>query len=77
MGFLNPWLYAGGFKAFYDILSGSSAGCNTTDFPAKPGWDAVTGYGTPYFPDILALLGLHTSYEYVSPFPLSTIVTLQ
>jgi tripeptidyl-peptidase-1 len=56
MGFLNPWLYAGGYKAFNDILSGNSTGCNTDGFPAKPGWDAVTGYGTPYFPDILALL---------------------
>jgi tripeptidyl-peptidase I len=43
----QPWLYAGGFKGFHDILSGSSAGCNTTGFPARPGWDAVTGYGTP------------------------------
>lgn len=58
MGFLNPWLYAGGYKAFNDILSGSSAGCNTDGFPAEAGWDAVTGYGTPYFPDILALLGV-------------------
>lgn len=58
MGFLNPWIYAGGYKAFNDILSGSSAGCNTSGFPAEPGWDAVTGYGTPYFPDILALLGV-------------------
>ena len=58
MGFLNPWLYAGGYKAFNDILSGSSAGCNNDGFPAEAGWDAVTGYGTPYFPDILALLGV-------------------
>ena len=58
MGFLNPWLYAGGYKAFTDILSGNSTGCNTNGFPAEPGWDAVTGYGTPYFPDILALLGV-------------------
>lgn len=58
MGFLNPWIYSGGYKALNDILSGSSAGCNTSGFPAEAGWDAVTGYGTPYFPDILALLGV-------------------
>jgi tripeptidyl-peptidase I len=64
LGFLNPWLYAHGHKAFtgmsleitptnaallifQDVTSGSSAGCNTTGFPAKAGWDAVTGWGTP------------------------------
>jgi tripeptidyl-peptidase-1 len=47
LGFLNPWLYAGGFKAFTDITSGSAIGCNTTGFPAQKGWDAVTGWGTP------------------------------
>lgn len=91
LGFLNPWLYAYGYKAFTgmwlntagagamgltiaDVTGGSSAGCNTTGFPAKAGWDAVTGWGTPvslalarqrrtlialqYFPDILQILGL-------------------
>lgn len=58
LGFLNPWLYAGGFEAFTDILSGASVGCNTAGFPAVEGWDAVTGFGTPYFPAIVAnLLG--------------------
>lgn len=47
LGFLNPWLYAGGFKGFTDITSGSSLGCNTTGFPAQKGWDAVSGWGTP------------------------------
>lgn len=47
LGFLNPWLYSKGFEAFNDILSGSSAGCNTPGFPAQQGWDAVTGLGTP------------------------------
>jgi tripeptidyl-peptidase-1 len=64
LGFLNPWLYAYGHKAFTgmllerifinfsvlifpDVTSGSSAGCNTTGFPAKAGWDALTGWGTP------------------------------
>lgn len=47
LGFLNPWLYATGHAAFNDITSGSAIGCNTTGFPAKKGWDAVSGWGTP------------------------------
>jgi tripeptidyl-peptidase-1 len=47
LGFLNPWLYSEGYKAFTDITDGSSRGCNTTGFPATQGWDAVTGFGTP------------------------------
>lgn len=47
LGFLNPWLYSKGFEAFNDILSGSSAGCNTPGFPAQKGWDAVSGFGSP------------------------------
>lgn len=49
MGFLNPWLYSYGYKALTDVVTGSSYGCNTTGFPAAPGWDAVTGFGTPNF----------------------------
>jgi tripeptidyl-peptidase-1 len=49
LGFLNPWLYGGAYKALTDITSGSSIGCNTTGFPAAVGWDAVTGYGSPRF----------------------------
>ena len=47
LGFLNPWLYGGGYKALTDITSGSSIGCNSSGFPAEVGWDAVTGFGTP------------------------------
>lgn len=49
LGFLNPWIYGGAYKALNDVTSGSSIGCNTTGFPAQKGWDAVTGYGTPNF----------------------------
>ncbi len=56
LGFLNPWLYAGGWKAFTDITIGSSAGCGTDGFPAKEGWDAVTGFGTPFLPKIKELV---------------------
>jgi tripeptidyl-peptidase-1 len=47
LGFLNPWLYSGGFQAFTDITNGSATGCGTSGFPAQAGWDAVTGFGTP------------------------------
>lgn len=47
LGFLNPWIYGGAYKALTDITIGSSFGCNTTGFPAQEGWDAVTGWGTP------------------------------
>ena len=48
LGFLNPWLYKTGYKTFTDVVSGSAIGCNETGspfgFPAKVGWDAVTGF---------------------------------
>lgn len=47
LGFLNPWLYTVGAKAFTDVTSGSAIGCGTSGFPAQTGWDAVTGFGTP------------------------------
>ncbi|KAK0336233.1 hypothetical protein LTR91_005266 [Friedmanniomyces endolithicus] len=49
LGFLNPWIYGGAYRALNDITSGSSIGCNSSGFPAEVGWDAVTGYGTPNF----------------------------
>ncbi|SPO31533.1 related to Tripeptidyl-peptidase I precursor [Ustilago trichophora] len=51
LGFLNPLIYFKwlGTPALNDITEGSSNGCNTTGFPAKKGWDAVTGAGTPDF----------------------------
>ena len=56
LGFLNPWLYHQGYKAFTDVLEGSAIGCNETGlngFPATKGWDAVSGFGTPNFLNIL------------------------
>jgi tripeptidyl-peptidase-1 len=47
LGFLNPWLYAGGYKAFTDVTNGSSIRCGKDGFPAVNRWDAVTGWGTP------------------------------
>lgn len=65
LGFLNPWLYSIGRKAFTDITIGASIGCNTSGFPAEPGWDAVTGWGTPLFKEILKLEGV----EWPEPRP--------
>ncbi|KAG0045804.1 hypothetical protein BGZ83_008984 [Gryganskiella cystojenkinii] len=49
LGFLNPWLYGKGKEALNDILSGYNPGCGTEGFAATPGWDPVTGLGTPDF----------------------------
>ncbi|KAH9855486.1 family S53 protease [Lenzites betulinus] len=59
LGFLNPLLYsAQGVAAFTDITSGNNPGCNTNGFPARAGWDPVTGLGTPNFAALLAAVGL-------------------
>ncbi|THC91032.1 hypothetical protein EYZ11_009514 [Aspergillus tanneri] len=55
MGFLNPWLYAEGHESFRDVTVGSNKGCNTTGFPAGEGWDAASGWGTPWFPDLVKM----------------------
>jgi tripeptidyl-peptidase-1 len=49
LGFLNPWLYAEGFKGLNDIVNGTNPGCGTDGFKAGKGWDPVTGFGTPNF----------------------------
>jgi tripeptidyl-peptidase-1 len=59
LGFLNPWLYKKGYKGFTDVLSGGNGGCNTTGFAVTKGWDAVTGFGTPIFPELVKLSGAH------------------
>lgn len=53
LGFLNPWIYGGAYEALNDIVGGSSTGCECEGFPAKEGWDAVTGWGTPNFPKLV------------------------
>ncbi|KAJ3494977.1 hypothetical protein NLG97_g3721 [Lecanicillium saksenae] len=55
-GFLNPWIYSVGLDGgFMDVVNGSTAGCNTTGFPAAQGWDAASGFGTPWFPKLKQL----------------------
>ncbi|KAH8980796.1 subtilisin-like protein [Lactarius akahatsu] len=49
LGFLNIRLYDDGIAGLNDITSGSNPGCGTDGFSAVPGWDPVTGVGTPDF----------------------------
>lgn len=50
LGFLNPLIYSYQ-DAFNDVMEGSSEGCGFGEggWPAKKGWDAVTGVGTPNY----------------------------
>ncbi|KAF9243178.1 peptidase S8/S53 domain-containing protein [Melanogaster broomeanus] len=52
IGFINPtvrtvFLLSG---AFHDITMGGNQGCGTAGYTAVPGWDPVTGLGTPELP---------------------------
>ncbi|CAK5272853.1 unnamed protein product [Mycena citricolor] len=50
IGFINPAVYSPAFRgAFKDISLGSNPGCGTQGFNATPGYDPVTGLGTPIF----------------------------
>ncbi|KAJ6498356.1 subtilisin-like protein, partial [Mycena vitilis] len=50
VGFINPALYSDAFAgAFNDVVVGSNPGCAKEGFPAAPGWDPVSGLGTPNF----------------------------
>ena len=55
LGFVNPTIYRIGrsssyHKAFHDITTG------TNGYPAAPGWDPVTGWGTPNAQVLIPLL---------------------
>ncbi|KAH9474907.1 Aorsin [Psilocybe cubensis] len=55
IGFINPAIYSNSFSdAFNDITSGKNSGCGTDGYSAVPGWDPVTGLGTPSFPKLVA-----------------------
>lgn len=70
LGFLNPWLYTIGVSGLTDITHGQSSGCSGIDiytgkpagripnahWVAVPGWDPVTGLGTPNFQRLSGLL---------------------
>jgi len=49
LGFLNPLIYQS-MAAFNDVTKGANVGCRGhAGWPAKDGWDAATGVGTPNF----------------------------
>ena len=64
LGFINPALYAiasdpAKYAAdFFDVTVGSNQVSSIPGYPATPGWDAVTGLGTPnaanLIPDLIA-----------------------
>jgi tripeptidyl-peptidase-1 len=71
LGWLNPLVYTYGSRVLTDITTGYSTGCNrvnNTHFGGPPGivpgarwnategWDPVTGYGTPDFEKLKALV---------------------
>lgn len=64
LGFLNPLIYENA-AAFNDITTGSNSGCFGGDgWPAKAGWDAATGVGTPNYANlekVVSALGEQTS----------------
>jgi kumamolisin len=53
VGLANPALYAAEKTAFTDITEGNNDG-----FEAGPGWDPVTGLGSPKGPGVLAALSV-------------------
>ncbi|KAK4995296.1 hypothetical protein LTR66_004858 [Elasticomyces elasticus] len=58
IGFINPTLYAHP-EVLNDITLGGNQGCGTPGFSSAPGWDPVTGLGTPNYPKMKDLfLGL-------------------
>lgn len=65
LGFLNPLLYYIAAKhpmAFHDVVTGNNGGTKITkvtcfdSFGAAPGWDAVSGVGTPNFTAIAKII---------------------
>lgn len=54
IGFLNAVFYAHP-EVFNDITVGSNPGCGQPGFKAQPGWDPVTGLGSPNYPKLLEL----------------------
>lgn len=57
LGFLNYWLYqTAGTRGFNDITSGSNGDGCCSGFETAPGWDPVTGFGTPNFQQLKSLM---------------------
>jgi len=60
IGFANPVLYQFP-EAMNDIVSGNAPACNTDGFSAVPGWDPISGLGTP---DYVRLLQVFMDLNY-------------
>jgi subtilase family serine protease len=61
IGFLNLVLYAAALtpaysRLFHDVTSGDNSSNGVTGFPAKTGWDATTGLGSPKANALIPLL---------------------
>ncbi|XP_038584372.1 tripeptidyl-peptidase 1 [Micropterus salmoides] len=61
LGFLNPRLYKLKGQALFDVTEGCHLGCvdeqaQGKGFCAAQSWDPVTGWGTPNYPELLAVL---------------------
>jgi tripeptidyl-peptidase-1 len=58
LGFFNTRLYQQNGAGMYDVTQGNSKcaidHCCTTGFPAVSGWDAMTGWGSPSWPGLVA-----------------------
>lgn len=57
LGFVNPALYQikGGVGS--DIITGNNKNPScSTGYPALPGWDAITGLGTPLYETLMTLV---------------------
>jgi len=55
LGFLNPALYQIGAStpsAFFDITKGSNGNGCCQGFSARQGWDPITGWGGPNYPNL-------------------------
>ncbi|XP_051843582.1 tripeptidyl-peptidase 1 [Antechinus flavipes] len=61
LGFLNPRLYSMQGRGLFDVTQGCHEACLDEEvqgqgFCSKPGWDPVTGWGTPNYPALLKAL---------------------
>jgi subtilase family serine protease len=56
LGNINPALYALHGAGFHDITHGNNNAHGVIGYPALPGWDLVTGWGTPDAAVLLPLL---------------------
>lgn len=50
LGPLNTWLYQTASQGLTDITDGENQGClGQSGFSCAPGWDPVTGLGSPLY----------------------------